>query len=228
MTKSRNHPRTSAGRRAGQRQFPWLAVIVALAVLAAGVLALLIPGSDDSDADDAPGMTGELTLPTIEGAALPRLSGTEADQGLGVGQQAPVVHGVGIDDEETVVPQSGRPAILLFLAHWCPHCRAEVPVVQEWLSAGRLPADVDLVGVLSHIDPARPNYPPSAWLDREGWSAATVFDPQSQAAAAYGLHSFPLWVAVDADGRVITRYTGRLSSDQLDALVATARRPAED
>jgi cytochrome c biogenesis protein CcmG, thiol:disulfide interchange protein DsbE len=222
MTKSRNRSHT----RAGSRQFPWLAVIVALAVVLAGALALLIPGSGDSDTDDAPEETGDVTPPTIEGSALPRLLGTEADQALG--QAAPIVHGVGIYGEETVVPQSDRPAILLFLAHWCPHCRAEVPVVQEWLADGRLPADVDLVGVLSHIDPARPNYPPSVWLEREGWSAPTVFDPQSDAAVFYGLESFPLWVAVDADGRVLTRYTGRLSPDQIDQLVAAVRQSGQD
>jgi hypothetical protein len=35
-------------------------------------------------------------------------------------------------------------------------------------------------------------------------------------------------VAVDADGRVLTRYTGRLSPDQIDQLVAAVRQPAQD
>ena len=39
----------------------------------------------------------------------------------------------------------GRPKVLLFLAHWCPHCQPEVPLVQAWLDSGGLPADVDLI-----------------------------------------------------------------------------------
>ena len=75
------------------------------------------------------------------------------------------------------IAADGRPKILLFLAHWCPHCQREVPIVQGWLDAGGLPQNVDLISIATSIDPARPNYPPEAWLTREGWEPTVLVDP---------------------------------------------------
>jgi thiol-disulfide isomerase/thioredoxin len=112
--------------------------------------------------------------------------------------------------------------VLLFVAHWCPHCQAEVPVVQAWLDSGRLDPSVDLISVATGIDPARPNYPPDAWLAREHWSPPVLVDGDQAVATSYGLKAFPYWVAVDAAGKVVVRATGELTPDQLDALAAAA------
>ena len=43
------------------------------------------------------------------------------------------------------------------------------------------------------------------------------------AATAYGLTSFPYFVAVDGEGNVVARVSGELSTAQLDQLVTLAR-----
>ena len=68
------------------------------------------------------------------------------------------------------------------------------------------------------IDPARPNYPPDAWLKREQWSAPVLVDGDGSVADAYGLSAFPYWVAVDREGKVVMRATGELAA-------RAARRP---
>ena len=124
----------------------------------------------------------------------------------------------------TAITADGTAKLLLFLAHWCPHCQAEVPVVQDWVDAGSLPADVELISVSTAIDPGRPNYPPDAWLDREGWTAPVIVDESGAVADAYGLSAFPFWVFVNADGTVAGRLSGELTPEQLDTVVASLAR----
>jgi hypothetical protein len=99
-----------------------------------------------------------------------------------------------------------------------------VPVVQAWLNAGRLPATVELISVATANDPNRPNYPPEAWLAREGWTPPVLVDSDGSIASRYGLTAFPYWVVVDSAGRVVQRLAGELTPEQLDALAAAASR----
>ena len=118
----------------------------------------------------------------------------------------------------------GRPKVLLFVAHWCPHCQAEVPRIQEWINGGGLPSDVDLVTVSTGIDPSRPNYPPDAWFAREGWTPRVVSDPTNEIAAAFGLPSYPYLVFVNADGTVASRTTGEIPVDQIQQAIGALKR----
>jgi hypothetical protein len=53
------------------------------------------------------------------------------------------------------------------------------------------------------------NWPPSAWLEGEGWPISTVVDDRAQTVAtAYGLTFFPFSVFVNADGVVLGRLSG--------------------
>ena len=71
-----------------------------------------------------------------------------------------------------------------------------------------MPEGVDLVSVATSIDPTRPNYPPDAWLQREGWTAPVIADTTNAVAEAYGLTAFPYWVFVGPDGKVVARAIG--------------------
>ena len=58
-------------------------------------------------------------------------------------------------------------------------------------------------------DSTRPNYPPSAWLEQEGWTIPVVIDDANQSVLqAFGLSAFPLSVFINADGTVAGRITG--------------------
>ncbi|MBM4409035.1 MAG: TlpA family protein disulfide reductase, partial [Chloroflexi bacterium] len=156
-------------------------------------------------------------------APLPRFSPGPAD--AAVGQVIPEVEGASFDGTPVAIRRDGRAKLLLFLAHWCSHCQAEVPVVQRWVAAGSVLAGLDLISVATAIDPTYPNYPPEAWLAREGWSVPVIVDRSGQIAASYGLSAFPYWVVVNADGTVARRLTGELSAVQLDALAASVTTP---
>jgi hypothetical protein len=156
--------------------------------------------------------SGELSEPasqllSIEGTALPELPSDGADPA--VGQTIPRLVGTGLEGETVEIgPANGAQAIVV-VAHWCPHCQAEVPELSAWLADNPLPDGVRLVTLSTAIDPARPNYPPSAWLEREGWPGPVLTDDaESSGLAALGLNAFPGFVFVNADGTVASRAIG--------------------
>jgi thiol-disulfide isomerase/thioredoxin len=161
----------------------------------------------------------------ITGDALPLLPEGSSDPALG--QVAPEVTGTDFDNAEVSIAHDGNAKIVLFLAHWCPHCQREVPIVQDWLDSAPLPDNVELISVTTSISSTRDNYPPSAWLDREGWSSPVLRDDESSSVSnAYGLTAFPYWVFLAGDGTVLARVTGGIAVSDLDVAVATLQANA--
>jgi hypothetical protein len=134
-----------------------------------------------------------------------------------VGMSAPGVAGTTLSGGRVTIPAGeGAPRALIFLAHWCPHCQDEVPLIVDWLRGGEAPEGVALYGVATANDPDAANYPASAWLEREGWQVPTVLDDDARTAAqAYGLPGFPFFVFVDGEGNVTGRHAGELGIEQL-------------
>ena len=155
---------------------------------------------------------------TISGDVLPEYAG-ENDINVSVGLQAPSFSGPDQNSEIISLEKNGKSKILLFLAHWCPHCQAEVPVVQEYIDTFGLPADVEVIGILTSIDRSRDNYPPHHWLVKEGWSKTQIYDLDREIGTAYGLNAFPYWVTLDKELKVVNRVTGRLTPDQITVLI---------
>jgi thiol-disulfide isomerase/thioredoxin len=137
------------------------------------------------------------------------------------GLESPKVTGENFAGSEVVIdPADGRAKAIVFLAHWCPHCQAEVPLVQEWIDAGGGVDGVDMYAVATAMNSARGNFPPSAWLDNEGWTAPVLRDDNSNSVLrAFGSGGFPFWTFVNADGTVALRIAGRMPVDQLESIM---------
>lgn len=176
----------------------------------------------DDDAEQMPSGPVATAPVEVDGEPLPAVGGGSDDPA--VGELAPTLSGTSVDGEPMEIRPGDGPTIVMFLAHWCPHCQNEVPVVVDWLDDGRLPDDVDLVAVSTAVSEPRGNFPPSEWLESEGWTVPTLADDDaSTALQAYGLGSFPYFVALDADGRVVARVVGEQGADGLDQLVGWAQ-----
>jgi thiol-disulfide isomerase/thioredoxin len=230
-------------RRAAERGRPtpqvrattprWLVpVLLVGAIVLAGAIAILLPGTKaptggSSSLPPATSPAGGSVVasagtaaaasgvPSISGAPLPDLQNPDTDPAVGL--VAPGVTGTDFAGNTVRIANDGRPKAILFIAHWCPHCQAEVPVVEAWVKAGGVPAGVDFFSVATAIDPTRPNYPPEAWLQREGWTVPVIADPTNSVAQAYGLPAFPYWVWIGADGKVVARTVGELPVADLQA-----------
>src|SRR5918995_653989 len=108
---------------------------------------------------------------TVAGDNLPFFESESGDVAVGV--TAPTVTGETFDGETLTIGPDGNAKIIVMLAHWCPHCQAEVAVVQGWVEDGGLPEGVDLYGVTvltNRVQDGR-TWPPQDWLEEEGWTS---------------------------------------------------------
>lgn len=139
------------------------------------------------------------------------------------GLPAPVATGTDYDGVASSIGDADGPQLLVFLAHWCPHCQAEVPRLVDQMAGTSSIDGVEVVGVATSSNATRTNFPPAAWLDTEGWTGGVLMDDSDASTLrAYGLGSFPAWAAVRADGTIAARATGELSPDQVSQLAALA------
>ncbi len=139
---------------------------------------------------------------------------------LGEGLPVPGIFGTAVDGTSFRWTPGTSPAAIVFLAHWCPACQAEVAELVGWLGEGhRLPEGVELFAVSTLVNPERDNYPPSLWLRDEGWPFPVLMDDtDATLATAFGLSGTPFWAFVAANGTLVSRGSGRISSDELPRL----------
>ncbi len=225
-TQKTSRPAAPANRKGGQpttrRRLPLVAVLIAVvAVVLLGAIVITTLGDDDTAEQPASGTgVAEVQPVTVTGDPLTEFPGNGGDD-PSIGATAPVVDGKGFDGTpQSIGGATGRPSLVVFVAHWCPHCRAEIPRLVEWRADGTIPEDIDLVAVSTAVESEAPNYPPSAWLDEVGWQdGLLVDDADGTAAGVYGLPSYPYFVALDAEGRVVLRATGELTQQDIQAVV---------
>ncbi len=222
-----------AASAGGRSNTMWL--WIGLGVLVVGVLVVAIAMGRSSDSGSADGgrtspsggtvvPNGDPTDPTVtvNGENLVQFPASPPDPA--VGQTIPTISGETFDGNGVTISPSDGPQLILVVAHWCPHCRAEVPRIQEWLDDNGMPSDVEITAIATANDPTSVNYPAGAWLRKEGWSVPTLIDDAQQSAAlAVGTSGYPFFVAVDAQGQVVTRGSGELTMDQFDQLIEAAR-----
>jgi thiol-disulfide isomerase/thioredoxin len=203
----------SSGRKAG----PIIAVAGA-AVLVAVLIAVFVGGSkDDPSAADGDGVAQVRPVQVI-GTPLPEY---DAADDTAIGARPPELAGQNFSGQNITIVPGGKAKLVVFVAHWCSHCQAEVPRLVEWMAAGKKPAELDVMAVSTAVNAAQGNYPPSAWLDREGFVVPTIADDaQGSARTAWGLPGYPYMVLLEADGTVAARSSGELGSvDAIDAWV---------
>ncbi|MEE8406473.1 MAG: TlpA disulfide reductase family protein [Acidimicrobiia bacterium] len=180
------------------------------------VLAFSIASEESLDESIA---FGEIT---VEGANLPFLEDPSTDPALGAA--APTVSGGDWNDNQYSIAADGRAKIVIFLAHWCPHCQVEVPVVQDWINSGGLPSDVDMYSITVLSEKLRPNWPSQDWLEDEGWTVPVIMDDaQGSAVLAYGMTGTPFYVVLDGENTNLGRFSGEVGVPGLEAMVQIAQ-----
>lgn len=194
-------------------------VVGLIAVLAAvfGVVAFTASSDDDASLEGAV----EFQNVVVTGDSLPEFGdGTDA----AIGMTAPVLEGFGFLGNE-VNTSPGTPMLLVFLAHWCPHCQAEVPVLVKWSQSGLVPENLDVIAIATGTDQSAPNFPPSNWLASEKWPELwpVLVDSQDQTAGnAFGLAGYPFMTLVSSDGKVLWRNSGEITAEALTDALNTA------
>jgi hypothetical protein len=223
--------RVRAASNAGKsKSTAWIWIAIVVVVVVVGVVAV-VAGRGSKSSGGGSAASGGTIVPNgkldygqvaVNGTNLTPMPDSGADPM--VGTVIPSVTGQQFDGKQLTIAADGKPHIIMVVAHWCPHCQAEVPRIQGWLNASGMPADVELVTVATSNDPAKGNFPASDWLRREKWSVPTIVDDkQNQAGAALGVSGFPYFLVTDAQGKVVYRTSGEKTEAEWNALLAAAR-----
>lgn len=210
--------------RAGQVRRPAKKQNSRMGLLGAGVLVLFVAAGIALAVTDEPASEQtETAAVQISGdglGAIPRESGGQ-DEAIGLA--APTASGSSFTGGSVDLLNDDGGTLVVFLAHWCNVCQAEVPVIVDTLLPDSLPEGVRVIGVPTGTSNLKPNYPPSAWLEREEWPFPVLVDSgEYDLANAYGVGAYPAFVVVGPDGDVRFRVTGALPPEQLEQLVQLA------
>lgn len=155
---------------------------------------------------------------TVEATGEVLLALEDPDSDPARGKIAPVVTGFGFDGAPLTIAPTGKPMLLVFLAHWCPHCNAEIPRLIEWKESGAMPGDLEVIGVSTGARDDAPNWPPSQWVVDKAWPWPVMADSEDQGAAlAFGVSGYPGLILLNGDGKVLARRSGEASIEDLKA-----------
>lgn len=210
-----------------------IAVVVVAAVFAIGITGGG-SGGPTGDGTDGTSVTtttsgggstgpGEFQPVRIDGVDLVPLG--EAAPDAAIGLEAPILRGFNSAHQPVTIDAaaSGTPTMIVFLAHWCPHCNREVPRLLEWKSRGLVPENLRVVGITTGSRSDLPNWPPSSWLAKFEWPWEVLADSGAQdAARAYGVDGYPFMVLVDGNGKVAHRMSGEVEVDELARIIDDA------
>ncbi len=193
--------------------------LIVIGLAAVAVIASTVGGDDETGPTAVPDVAQTAPI-SISGAGLAPLPdgvglGTAENDPV-VGTTAPTLTGTGFDGSTVTITADGRPKVIYFLTHWCSHCQAEVPLIEELIAAGRQPDGLDLYAVSTAVDLDGDNFPPQAWLDDEAFTPAVIRDDETSAAyLGFGGSGFPYAVYLDGEGNVVARTAGSLDGDTM-------------
>lgn len=191
---------------------------LAAALCAAGVLA-----AGCGDGGRVRAVNDDPAVTSLQGGAAPLpLFDPAAASDPALGRVPAPLAGPDLFGDGTVSLHPGEdgPAVVIFAAHWCPHCNREVPRIAQLWRDGGVPPGVRVVLVSTAAREGTEHWPPHEWLrDDMDWPGeldvldgdAADGDPAEQ----WGLTGFPYLVALDADGEVAFRHAGEIPAETL-------------
>ena len=193
-----------------------MAAVAAFLVIGLIVLALVLFSGDDNHRPD--GMA-------FNGTSLPTFTAGVDDPATGM--KAPIFTTEYLDGEYAFIGGGGGPndtaKLVVFVAHWCRVCQAELPEVANWVADNELPEGVEIVMVSTFEDPDRENHPPSAWFEAQEWQAPVALDSRDgEIAESFGMSGVPSWAVITDLNFVLERGTSPLTPTELDRLIGLA------
>jgi thiol-disulfide isomerase/thioredoxin len=191
--------------------------VVAIVIVGLLLVAFLARGHKSAITGDP---TADVAVSGAPLSQMPQNTGvTDSTTDPSYGAVAPTLTGTNFSGDAVTIKADGRYKTVYFIAHWCPHCQREVPLVKQLMSEGKVPANMDVYAVSTSVKSDAGNYPPQVWLDRIKLQAKIMRDDaNSQALIAYGGGGFPYAVYLDGNNKVIGRSAGELGKDGIAAM----------
>jgi len=130
-------------------------------------------------------------------------------------------------DSVTLHP-TGRPLLVVFWAHWCPHCQVEMPRIEEMYDQdGGDKYDIITVATFVRRGIGADGYStPEDFVQSAGLTMPVILDSTGQIARRWGVDGTPEMFIIEPSGReILADLTGEWPESALAArLEAAARR----
>ena len=105
----------------------------------------------------------------------------------------------------------GKPVVLNFWATWCPPCRAEMPMLQQYY----LKHQQDYV--MLAVNDAEPPSQVADFIKQKGFTFTVLLDPQQALVRMYRIQGFPTTFFIDKEGVIRYMHVGMLQEGDLRA-----------
>ncbi len=129
-----------------------------------------------------------------------------------VGSYAPDFTASTLDGKQVHLKDTrGKPLVLNFWATWCPPCRAEMPLLQQYFDKHR--RDYQMLAVNNAEPPAQVQ----SFIQQQKFTFTVVLDPQQSIVRKYRIQGFPTTFFIDAQGVIRFMHVGMLDEPTLQA-----------
>jgi thiol-disulfide isomerase/thioredoxin len=205
-----------------------LYVILVVVGIAGAVVLGTSGGSSDTTTDTVVTVPGgvqpaEYQKVSSTGGLLAPLPESGAD--TETGKSVAVLKGYDLQGRPVTIDPAGegKATMVVFLAHWCPHCNREIPVLNKWRESGEVPTGLRVIGITTGSKADQANWPPSKWMTAMKWPFEVMADSEAQeAAAAYGVAGYPFMAFVGANGKITARTSGEVPVEQIQIFANAA------
>ncbi|MGX7348962.1 TlpA family protein disulfide reductase [Dolosicoccus paucivorans] len=112
----------------------------------------------------------------------------------------------------------GQPTIINIWASWCPPCKEEMPLFEEY--AEKYSEDIRFI--MLNATQSRPTETQEValnYLEEEGLNLPVYFDIDFNSQIAFGARSLPTTVVIDENGDVIIYYPGQVTEATMDQFI---------
>lgn len=186
------------------------------AVIAITGIALLIfypdTGSKIEEPKDGNEAEGQAELPKTEDAFLNDITSILPDY-CNLNEVIPDIEFTDDNGEKVSVKDfTGKVTILTFWASWCPDCKQELPLVNEFLEISRKYGDINYI-LINKLDNDKETKEKALnYLSEEGITIKTYYDEGLAAYQKLGLHNIPTTLFLDEKG-IIRAWSPRQIND---------------
>lgn len=136
---------------------------------------------------------------------------------VSVGSKAPSFKVVDLDGKSIGLSDlMGKPSIIVFWATWCPHCRAELPVMERvWKDLN--PKGISMVAISLDSDSAAAR---KFVRDNHITIPVAIAGSGSPLMGSYGITGIPSVFVLDKDGVVKARWAGEVGESTVRSELA--------
>ena len=118
-------------------------------------------------------------------------------------------------DYHNLYENKGQKLILTFSASWCPHCIAQMPIIDAFVKAHD---DVNSVIIYSPVSSDLTLEELKEYLATLDIESTILIDENDTVAAAYGVSGYPMNFIFDSENNPYSYYPGQFTSDILETI----------